>query len=329
MSRAIIVSAVQPTGNLHIGNYLGALKQWQTMQAAGDKELIFFIADLHSLTGTLSAEQLRQQRLTCAAEILALGIDPSRVTFFAQSDVVGHAELAWIFSCVTPITELSRMTQFKDKSQKQEKNITAGLLTYPILQAADILLYHGSLVPVGIDQVQHVEITRDIGRWFNNRYGDYFPDVQHQLTDVPKVMGLLEPTKKMSKSDGESNVLFLADEPDALLAKLKRAVTATAPGVAMAPGVANLIALLGWFGAPEAAADFTAQEQAGTIRYADLKTKVAEVIGAHFADFRNRRRELLAEPEKIHAALAVGAHKAQAIADRTIAEVRKKVGLTF
>ena len=192
-----IVSGIQPTGNLHIGNYLGAVKNWLELQKNNEYQMYIFVADLHSLTGKLSAEELHRQTKITIAELLALGIDPNKVTFFKQSDIREHTELAWFFSCVTPVSELYRMTQFKDKSEAQVKNINSGLLTYPILQAADILLYKGDTVPVGEDQIQHVEITRDTARWFNKKYKtDYFPKTKHLLTHIPKIKSLLEPNKK-------------------------------------------------------------------------------------------------------------------------------------
>lgn len=326
MSKPTIVSGIQPTGNLHVGNYLGAVKNWVELQNSGKYQMYIFIADLHSLTGDMSAELRRKQVVETAAELLAAGIDPKKTVLFVQSRVQEHAELAWIFNCLTPIAELERMTQYKDKSQQQTKNINAGLFTYPVLQAADILLYNGDLVPVGQDQVQHVELTRDIARWFNNRYGNCFPETKHLLTDVPKVMSLLEPEKKMSKSLGEGHVIELADELAIIARKLKKAVTATTGG-GDAPGVQNLLLLLQKFGNPKIYQKFVKAEKAGLIRYGDLKQAVGEAISEHFADFRKRRAKLLSNPNQLKKILAAGAKKAEAVAEKTMAEVRKKVGI--
>lgn len=326
MSRPVILSGIQPTGNFHVGNYLGAVKNWVDLQAKGEHEMFIFIPDLHSLTGDLSAAERRTLMTNAAAELLACGIDPAKTTLFVQSHVPEHAELAWIFNCVTPVAELERMTQFKDKSEKQTKNINAGLLTYPTLMAADILLYRATVIPVGMDQIQHVELTRDTARWFNNRFGEFFTEPQHLLSPVPKVMSLSEPTKKMSKSHGADTVLYLSDEPEELARKLKKAVTATEGG-AEAPGVHNLLDLLHHFGAAELHAQFVAAEKDSSIRYGDLKTAVAEAVGNYFADFRARRQELLANPAEIDRILADGAERARAVAQKTMTDVRKLVGI--
>ena len=325
MSKPVIVSGIQPTGNLHIGNYLGAVKNWLDLQNSGKYDLYIFIADLHSLTGRLTAEQLREQVKITAAELLAAGIDPKKTTFFVQSQVTGHTELAWIFNCLTPMGELERMTQYKDKSDQLNKT-TAGLFAYPVLQAADILIYKGSVVPVGQDQVQHVELTRDVSRWFNNKYGEFFPEVNHKLTNVPKVMSLLEPEKKMSKSLGAGHVIELRENPEEIENKLKRAVTATSGGIA-APGVTNLLGLLKEFGDEKNYNEFTAAEKDGSIRYGDLKKTLSEAVSKYFADFRIKRTKLLNDPKKLDKILADGAKKAQKVADVNMKEVRKMVGI--
>lgn len=328
MPLPIIFSGIQPTGNIHIGNYLGALRQIVELQNSGEYQSYYFIADLHTLTSNQTPAERREQIITTAAELIAVGIDPDKTTLFVQSHIQEHTELAWIFSCITPLAELERMTQFKDKSQKQDKNINAGLLNYPILQAADILLYKGEVVPVGQDQVQHVELTRDCARWFNNRYGVYFPEIKHLLTRTPKVMGILEPTKKMSKSDGADNVLYLADDPETLQGKLKRAVTATAGGSGeIPPGVANLLLLLKEFGANDAAEQFGKAQQDGSIRYSELKTALAETISTHFASFRAKRSELLANRDYLASILERGAEKARPAAQETMRDVRALVGI--
>lgn len=324
--KPIIVSGIQPTGNLHLGNYLGAVKNWVELQNSGKYEMYIFIADLHSLTGNQTAEKRRQQIMETSAELISAGIDPKKTTLFVQSDIQEHAELAWIFNCVTPISELQRMTQFKDKSAHQDKNINSGLFTYPILQAADILLYHGNAVPVGQDQVQHVELTRDIAKWFNNKFSSFFEEPKALLTTVSKVMSLLEPIKKMSKSLGEGHVIELGDESEMIEKKLKRAVTATEGGVE-APGVGNLLLLLKHFGDEKVYSDFVKAEKDKTIRYGDLKAELAKAISNYFANFRTQKKALLANPKKLQTILTAGAQKARPVAEKTMKEVRKMVGL--
>ncbi len=326
MPKPVILSGIQPTGNFHIGNYLGAVKNWVELQNSGTYEMFIFIPDLHSLTGDLGVEDRRKYVQTAAVELLAAGIDPQKTTLFVQSHVPEHAELGWILGCTTPVAELERMTQFKDKSERQDKNINTGLLTYPVLQAADILLYHGTVVPVGQDQVQHVELTRDIARWFNNRFGEYFVEPKHLLSEVPKVMSLLEPEKKMSKSKGEGHVINLVDTPEIIQAKLKKAVTATTGG-GEAPGVINLLSLLHHFGKETVYTEFVQAESDGSIRYGDLKAAVGEAIADSFEAFRTRRAELLADEKKVIQILEEGRVKASAVAQKTIQEVRQRVGL--
>lgn len=325
MKKQIIVSGIQPTGNLHLGNYLGAVKNWVDLQNSGKYEMYIFIADLHALSGKQTAEELRAQiNITCA-ELIAAGVDPKKTTFFIQSHVHEHAELAWIFNCVTPIGELERMTQYKDKI-KQNNQATAGLFTYPILQSADILLYGGELVPVGQDQIQHVELTRDIGRWFNKKYGKYFPEVKHLLTQSPKIMSLLEPGKKMSKSLGSEHVIELCDEPKIIEAKIKKAVTATTGG-GQAPGVANLMLLLKEFGDKKTYEKFVKAEKDKTIRYGDLKQELSRAIADYFSDYRSMRTKLLKDEKKLMKIMADGAVHAQKIAGKKMAEVKNKIGI--
>ncbi len=325
MSKPVIVSGIQPTGNLHIGNYLGAVKNWLELQNSGKYDLYIFIADLHSLTGKLTAAQLREQVKITVVELLAAGIDPNKTTFFVQSHVKEHAELAWVFNCVTLMSELEKMTQFKEKAS-QQISATAGLFTYPILQAADILIYKGALVPVGQDQIQHVELTRDIARWFNNKYGVFFPETKHLLTNVPKVMSLLEPEKKMSKSLGAGHVIDMCESPEEINNKLKKAVTATVGGE-VAPGVTNLLGLLKEFGDNNIYTQFVKSEKQGNIRYGDLKNTLAEAVSDYFSKFREKRSKLLKDTKKLDKILAKGAKKASKVAQNNMKEVRKLVGV--
>lgn len=339
--KPIVFSGIQPTGNLHIGNYLGAVKNWVELQNSGKYDCYFCIVDYHSLTGNMSADTRRKQTIGVAAELLAAGIDPKKSTLFVQSHVPEHTELGWIFNTVTPIAELERMTQYKDKSARQAANINAGLFTYPALQAADVLLYHGTLVPVGQDQKQHVELMRDIARWFNNRYGsprpprlgeagggagEYFREAKPLLTEIPKVMSLLEPMKKMSKSLGADHVIELADPPEEIERKLKRAVTATEGG-GHAPGAENLLRLLQLFGDKQTAERFAAAEKDGSIQYGDLKNELADALAQSFAPFREKRKKFLANPSNIEKILHKGAKKAKKVAEATMTDVRKLVGI--
>lgn len=326
MGKPVIFSGIQPTGDLHIGNYLGAVKNWVELQNSGMYDCFFSIVDLHALTGNLSAEERHEKTIILAAELIAAGIDPKKSTLFVQSHVPGHTELAWIFNCVTPIAELERMTQYKDKSARQTKNINAGLFTYPVLQSADILLYHGTHVPVGDDQVQHVELTRDIARWFNKRFGDYFPETKVILTKTARVKSLLDPTSKMSKSLGENHAIDLADEPQVIEKKIKKAVTATAGG-GDNPGAQNLLLLLKEFGDEKMYKQFAAAEKNGSIKYGELKTELSSAIADHFEAFRIRRAELLERHNELAEVLAHGAFVASKVAENTMKDVRKLVGI--
>lgn len=346
-----VVSGIQPSGPLHIGNYLGALRYWLKLQADPKNHCYFFIADLHFLTQGKSASEVRENTRAIAAELLALGIDPKRSTLFVQSHVPGHTDLGWVLNCVTPVAELTRMTQYKDKAGRQADNINAGLLTYPVLQAADILIYHGTAVPVGEDQVQHLELTQNIARWFNNRYGKTFTEPKPVLTPTPRVMSLTAPLQKMSKSLGEKNVIGLADEPAVLAAKIGKAVTESTgvipvtydgkrwslTGHAEAErseaeasythegiiGAYNLLKLLEAFGTPAQNKHFAS----GKISYRELKETLADAIAEHFADFRAKRKKLLQQKSAIEKQLTTGAKRANLVTQKTIAVVRKKVGI--
>lgn len=342
----VIVSGIQPSGSLHVGNYVGAIRNWLRLQRESKAKLFFFIADYHSISGEYSPEEKRQQVLELATDLLALGIDPKRATLFVQSHVPEHTELCWILNTVTPVSFMERMTQFKDKSEDQSKNVNMGLFDYPVLQAADILMYHGDGVPVGTDQVQHVELTRNVARFFNNKFGAYFPDVRPVLTDIPKVRSLADPLKKMSKSHIERSYIALNDAPDVILDKLKRAVTETTGRLSITKddlesqlaalegteddalrgqaGVWNLLELLRVFGNEE---KMHTALNAQPMKYGDLKTEVATVISDHFADYREKRAKLAKRPNKVNAILRAGAKKAQKTAQRTMKDVRERIGV--
>jgi tryptophanyl-tRNA synthetase len=357
----VVVSGIQPTGRLHIGNYLGMLRNCLKIQENPDYRCFFFIADWHSMTIEYDPKEKRQQIIDAATDLLALGIDPERVTLFAQSDVLEHAELAWIFNTVTPVSFLERMTQFKDKAGKNRENVNVGLLTYPVLQAADILIYHGNLVPVGTDQVQHVELTRDVARFFNNRFQGlteasymdagttgFFEDPKPLLTNIPKVRSLVEPTKKMSKSYGDKSCLYLTDTFDEIYEKLKRVPTEATGVVSMEEreveegiaalgdaeptdqlkgmaGVWLLLGLIREFGGGQDEVDLLLASQ--PLKYGELKRVAATRVAEHFAVFQKARADLAAKPETIERLLTEGAAKARAVARPTLDEVRDLVGL--
>ncbi len=326
-----IVSGIQPTGPLHLGNYLGAVKHWLELQKTKGNECLFFIADYHSLTENYSVKEKYNQVLELGAELLALGLDPKKSILFIQSQVPQVTELAWIFNCITPISFLERMTQYKDKSARQAQNINTGLFDYPVLQAADILVYRGEAVPVGTDQIQHVELASDIARFFNRRFGEYFKSPKPLLTAAPKIMSLLEPEKKMSKSLGYDHCIFLSDSPEEIKRKIKRAVTDIGPvkiqNPAVSPGVENLFLLLENFGSETDVKRFKNDYKSGAIRYSDLKDAVAIAVSGYFSDFRRKKEELLNKPENILKIYLNGGKKAQKIASQTLEEVRKMIGL--
>lgn len=315
---------MQPTGALHIGNYLGALKQWVDLQH--EYNSIFCIVDYHALTIAFEPKALRQRIIDLALDWLSAGIDPAKSIVFVQSHVAEHTELAWIFNSLTPLGELERMTQFKEKSSQHKQNINAGLFTYPILQAADILLYKANTVPVGEDQVQHIELTRDIAHKFNNTFGKTFPEAKPLLTRTPRVMSLVEPEAKMSKSKGDKHYIALTDSPSIIRAKVKSAVTDTAGG-SKAAGVANLLTLLAEFGAKATVDNMAQDHKNGTLKYSVLKEVVAEAIIKHLEPIQERRASLAKDKDKITGILLDGAERASAIAQKTMEEVRKKIGV--
>jgi tryptophanyl-tRNA synthetase len=319
-----IVSGIRATGRLHIGNYLGALKQFVDLQNENKGTNYFFVADLHALTTPFEPKELAENTYQVVAEYLAAGIDPKKSVFFLQNHVLEHAELAWIFNCITPLGELERMTQFKDKSQQHKTNINAGLLTYPTLMAADILVYKPSAVPVGEDQVQHVELSRVVARKFNNRFGETFPEPKTYMQKPLRIMSLKEPTKKMSKTGDEA--LMLDDSPQEILRKMKKAVTAT-EGSAKSPGVDNLFQLLHHFGTPEQHKYFTDQRKNNTLKFSGLKETLAQLITKHFEEFREKKQVLLKDKKSLEEVLGSGASKARKAAQATLQEVKEKLGL--
>ncbi len=317
---------MQPTGNLHIGNYLGALKNWTKVQY--DYESIFCIVDLHAITVYQSPEELKAKILEIAALFLAAGIDPAHSTVMVQSSVAGHAELSWLLTCVTPVGWLERMTQYKAKSALQE-TIGSGLMQYPVLMAADILLYQAGVVPVGDDQSQHLELTRDIAQRFNSLYGETFVMPETKLPTVgARVMGLDEPDKKMSKSaPGSNHAIGILDPPELIKKKLSRATTDSNPHVdfdTMGPGVQNLLGIYQAFGS--VSEDDMKAKFAG-MRYGDLKKNVTEMIVSHLEPIQQRYREITADPAYLLSILTAGRDRVAPIAESTVRLTKQRMGV--
>lgn len=327
----IIVSAIQPTGELHLGNWAGAVRNWLKLQDEFPGKCFFAIVDLHSMTIDYDPAKKQEQVLDLAASLLALGLDPKKCVFWVQSQVQEITELGWIFNTVTPVSEMMKMTQYKDKKEQNAQNINMGLLDYPVLQAADILMYGGNAVPVGQDQVQHVETTRVIAKNFNRRFGATFPEPDVLMNETPKIMSLTEPTKKMSKSHGEKSYIALDDEPEVIKEKISRVPT-EATGIVSKEklateeyaGVAALYQLLELFGSTEELKQALGGEK---VKYGDLKERVAEVISLHFKDYRENKKALMANPKKLRKILDAGAKQARKVAQKTMEDVRKKTGL--
>ena len=317
---------MQPTGNLHIGNYLGALKNWVRIQH--DYECIFCIVDLHAVTLFQEPAQLRAKILEIAAIYLAAGIDPKVSAVMVQSSVPAHAELAWMLTCVTPVGWLERMTQYKAKAAKQE-SVGDGLLQYPVLMAADIMLYQAGIVPVGEDQAQHLELTRDIAQRFNSLYGDTFVVPGTSLPAVgARVMGLDDPTVKMSKSEsGANHAVALLDPPEKIRKTIMRATTDSNPHVDLetaGPGVLNLLTIYQAFGG---AGDDEIKREFTGMRYGDLKKRVADMVIAHIEPFQARYRKIVEEPGYLEGVLREGAARVAPIADGTVRLVKQRMGL--
>ena len=325
--KPVLVSGLQPTGRLHIGNYLGALKNLVDLQNSGDYECYFFIADLHSITESYDPKEKREQIINLTADFLAAGIDPKRSVIFQQSRVPAHSELAWILNTITPMGELERMTQFKDKSARQESNINVGLFDYPVLMAADILLYDPKFVPVGDDQLQHLELTRTVARRFNAKFGDTFFEPKALLTKTPRVMSLKDPLKKMSKSQPDS-CLFIDDAPEEIHRKIARAVTDSDAKIKYDParkaGLANLLDI---YGALTHMAPKTVAEEFGGAKYSEFKERLAALVSGHFAEFREKKKAALAAPKKLEAVLATGSKKAAVVAEKKMETIKQRVGL--
>ena len=326
-NKKVIFRGIQPTGSLTLGNYLGAIKNWTKLQ--DEYNFYYCIVDIHAITVSKEPKDLRKNTLDVLANYIAAGLDPDKVTLFIQSHVPAHAELGWVLNCMTYYGELGRMTQFKDKSKKQENNnITAGLFTYPSLMAADILLYQTDLVPVGEDQRQHLELARDIAMRFNNRYSETFVVPEPYISKVgAKIMNLQDPTSKMSKSDTNDNsYILLSDDDDSIRRKFKRAVTDSLGIVRLSdeqPGVKNLLGIYSKITAESI--DEIVQKYEGK-GYAQFKDDIAEIVVNELRPLREKRDDLLKNKDYLEEIYRKGAEKADNVARKTLRKVYKKVG---
>ena len=330
MSKKRVLSGIQPThDSFHLGNYLGALKQWVQLQENNDA--FYCVVDLHALTIETDPKVLQKRILLSAAQLIAIGVDPSKCTLFIQSHVPAHNQLAWVLECITGFGEAGRMTQFKDKSQKGGADRTnVGLFTYPILQAADILLYQADFVPVGEDQRQHIELTRDLGQRFNSKYKEIFNIPQAQIIkSLAKINDLQEPTAKMSKSAASMlGVIELLDAPEITLKKFKSSVTDDGKEVKFdeksKPGISNLLTIHSALSGKTIEA--IESEFAGK-GYGDFKSAVAEVVIAELEPIRDRTKQLMDDPAELVSLLSTGAKKANEVASNTLKEVYAAIGL--
>jgi tryptophanyl-tRNA synthetase len=322
-----VFSGIQPTGDIHIGNYLAAIKHWVAMQDNFD--CIFCIVDMHAITVPQDPKVLKAKIREVSGLLFAAGIASERSIIFIQSHISAHTELAWILNCFIPTGWMQRMTQFKEKTQKQKEQVSVGLFDYPALMAADILLYHTDVVPVGEDQKQHVELARDTAQRFNSIYGETFRLPEPLIPDVgARIMGLDDPTKKMSKSeDNAGHAINLLDPPDTIRAKIMRATTDSLREIRFdenRPGINNLLVIYQLFtggGKKEIESQFAGKG------YSDFKKALAEVVVESLRPLQTRYRELTAEPGHIDSLLAAGAAKARPLAEKTLADVKKKIGL--
>ena len=321
-----VLSGVQPTGALHLGNWLGAIRNWVELQ--NDHDTFFCVVDLHAITVPHDPDRLAQDTLSTAALYLACGLDPERSTVFVQSQVAAHSELCWLLNCVTPLNWLERMIQFKEKAVKQGDNVSVGLLDYPVLMAADILLYNADLVPVGEDQRQHLELCRDLAQRFNHQYSETFVIPEPYVPKTgSRIMSLADPTRKMSKSDDNDRAtLFILDEPDRIRKKIASAVTDSGSEIratADKPGVSNLLTIhSGLSGRPVA----ELEEHFSGKGYGELKSELTELISESLAPVRSRYRELIEDKAYLKTVLAQGAAAAQKRAYKILAKVYRKVG---
>lgn len=317
-----IFSGIRPTGQFHLGNYLGAIKQWVTLQEEND--CIFSIVDLHALTTPYDPSMLKQMIIDGAKDVLAAGINPDKAILFLQSDRSEHLELAWLLNSITKMGELSRMTQYKEKSEKYEQ--LAGLFSYPILMAADILIYGAEGVPVGEDQVQHVELTRDLAHRMNEKFGTDLTEPKVLLRDEKRILGL-DGKGKMSKTNSPSSYIALNDTADIIRKKIASATTDQGTEAEISAPTKNLLGLMEVFGGADEATKYLEKRKAGTIRYSEFKPALAEAIIKELEPFQNRRAEI--SDDEVKKILKAGAEKLAPVAQKTISEVKQKMGLVI
>ena len=322
-------SGIQPTGSAHLGNYLGALRNWVAAQEI--HECFYCIVDLHSMTLAWDPDELRRETVAKGAELLAAGIDPDKSVLFVQSHVPAHSELAWVLSCIARMGELKRMVQFKEKSRGETESVGVGLFTYPVLQAADVLLYQAHGVPVGEDQRQHVELMRDLAIRFNSSYGSTFTVPEAWIPEAgARVMALDDPTQKMSKSEADvrpNSTINITDEPDLIRKKFRSAVTDSGRDVVATPDKPAITNLLTIFSLVEERPIAELEERFSTSGYGDFKVALAEAVADRLSPIRERYSELMSDPAETERLLAEGARKAAAVAEDTMAAVRERTGL--
>jgi tryptophanyl-tRNA synthetase len=320
-----IFSGIQPSGVLTIGNYIGAIKQFIELQ--NNYDCIFSIVDYHAITQDYDPKKLPERIMSAALDFLACGIDPEKSTIFVQSDRPEHTELAWILNTITPLGDLQRMTQFKEKSSKV-KDINAGLLNYPILMAADILIYKAEKVPVGEDQIQHIELTREIARRFNSKFGETFPEPKPIIRKGSRILGL-DGLGKMSKSNPPHTYIALSDAPEIIRQKVGAAVTDQGNEKEISAGSQNLLTLLEIFAGADVAQKFIEQRKKSEIKYSELKPVLAEAIIKELEPIQKKRAELEKDPNAIKKILSAGAQKLEPVAKKTLKEVKQKIGLKY
>ncbi|MBU4338716.1 tryptophan--tRNA ligase [Patescibacteria group bacterium] len=320
-----VFSGIRSSGELHLGNYIGAIKSFIELQKTRD--CVFMIVDYHGITTPFDPKEIKNTILNVALDYLAAGIDPNKSILAVQSNVPEHLELSWIFSTITPVGLLQRIPTFKEKIRQHPDYVNLGLLSYPVLMAADILIYKAGLVPVGEDQLPHIEFTNETAKRFNNKFGKTFPEVKAKLSEGARIMSLNDPAKKMSKSLGPKTYIALNDSPETIKEKMKKAVTDIGTTGKMTPATENLFLLLKILGKPEHYEEFLAEHKKGTIKYSLLKETLAADIADYFAPFRAKRKELEAKPEYVKKILADGADRARKIARATMREVKEKIGL--
>lgn len=320
---------MKPEGHLHLGNYLGTLKNLVELQNSGKYECYFFVADLHSLTEDFDHRKKQSEIIELAAEYLAAGLDPSKSIIFLQSQIPAHSELQELLFAITPEGELRRMTQYKDKVLVKKQSANIGLLMYPVLMAADIMLYDASFVPVGDDQLQHLELARTLVRKFNARFGKTFVEPKPIVTETSRVMRLTDPAKKMSKSQPEG-CIFIDDSPEGIKKKISRAVTDSGSEIkydpVKKPGLSNL---LGIYAAIKNTGVKTAEKEFAGKSYAEFKSALTELVSNYFADFREQKKRLIADHESLIATLKAGSEKARVVAEKKIQEAKERIGVVI